>query len=157
MVCAFCAYNVSKRIKALPGVHPGSVNVDLKSGLVRFSARTPVDEEHVSVLLNDTGFSITALRIVESPADNTEDPETTRQLALQFDQAEAERYEQILEAIGTVAANTGGQLRIRAPSELELALLKPLLAGRKQAIQVAFDAASGPSVEVHLLFDTTGN
>ena len=156
MVCAFCAYNVSKRIEALPGVSPGSVVVNLDTGLVQFSAGTAVEEEQVSTVLNDTGFSITALRVTESGTKPTETPEPTQQLALRFDQTEAERFESVLDAIGTIAASTGGQLRIRAPSELEIALLKPLLAGRKQSTQVEFDATSGPSVEVYLLFAATG-
>ena len=44
MVCAYCAYNVSKQLKSLDGVVPDSVSVDLENGMVtlRSEKKEPV-------------------------------------------------------------------------------------------------------------------
>jgi cation transport ATPase len=41
MVCAFCAYSVSRNVAGLPGVDADSVDVDLENGEVTFSSSAP--------------------------------------------------------------------------------------------------------------------
>jgi len=62
MVCAFCAYNVSKNISALPGVNADSVNVDLKGGHVAFNSSQPVSEDKLSALFTKSGFTVSNLK-----------------------------------------------------------------------------------------------
>ena len=61
MVCAFCAYNVSKKISTLPGIISDSVNVDLKNKLVDFRATTEIKAVQLSPVFSETGFSLSGL------------------------------------------------------------------------------------------------
>ena len=42
MVCAYCAYNVSKQLKSLDGVIPESINVDLENDVVTLQSEKPL-------------------------------------------------------------------------------------------------------------------
>ena len=138
MVCAFCAYNVGKTIGALPGVDADSVTVDLDAKRAVFHARTPVDREVVSAAFADSGFTLSALNQIDSPAT----PGTTYQSAplidLDLDGADTERYESILETMGEFASTQRLRLVIEAPAAIEIDLLLPVLMGRDHAISVLF-------------------
>ena len=62
MVCAFCAYSVSKNISALPGVDADSVNVDLQGGNVVFQSSQTIDEFKLAALFSESGFTISNLK-----------------------------------------------------------------------------------------------
>ncbi len=50
MVCAYCAYNVSKQLKSLDGVVPDSVSVDLENVVVTLQS-----EKKLEKLINGAG------------------------------------------------------------------------------------------------------
>ena len=50
MVCAYCAYNVSKQLKILDGVVPDSVDVDLEKGRVKLRSRDKLRSGHAAPL-----------------------------------------------------------------------------------------------------------
>ncbi len=151
MVCAFCAYNVSKRLENAEGVLPGSVRVALETKQVRFDARAELPKSLIEQALADSGFTVKAIEW--KVHDGNED-------AVPYDQLEAKitlpvvalgspLTEQLLDALRTAAAGHG-RLVIQAPANQETALLKPLLAGRRAAIPVKFLATKTDTVSVAL-------
>ena len=51
MVCAFCAYNVSKQLKTLDGVVSDTVDVDLDKGTVTLQSEQELDKSQIADLL----------------------------------------------------------------------------------------------------------
>lgn len=151
MACAFCAYRVSRRIESLDDVRPGSAAVDLESGLVRFVGDKLIDKQRLSEVFDDTGFTLEGLQVFGAEIGEIHPIALATVLVLRLDDEQATRFQVVLEAIGSIAAADGCTLRIRAPTDLELPLLRPLLAGRKHAIRVEFIASEGPHIELELL------
>ncbi len=65
MACPYCAYGIEKKIKALNGVNPSSVEIKLNHGLVIFEADTqePMDQASFKTLINDAGFTLRQFQV----------------------------------------------------------------------------------------------
>ena len=138
MVCAFCAYNIGKTIGALPGVVADSVTVDLEAKSAVFHAETPVDRDAVSAAFADSGFTMSAMSQIDSPATPGTTYRSAPLIELDLDGADTERYESILETMGEFASTQRLRLVIEAPASIEIDLLLPVLMGRDHAISVLF-------------------
>jgi len=152
MVCAFCAYNVSKNISKLPGVDADSVNVDLKAGRVSFHSDKEVGEEKLSSLFVSSGFTISNLRVNEISRIESS-PAQTISIDMNFASDRINHFSGVIEAIGEIAASTPSRLVIRASAKQEDSLLKPLLMGRQQVIKIRFIPTKSGSIHLQL-FDT---
>ena len=137
MVCAFCVYSVGKNIRKLPGVIPDSVNVSLKDNLVTFNSKQKVSEKEVSALFNKSGFSISHLTVSKTSTDKLKFSKHAN-LDLNIDVFEINRFTSLLRTVGDIASKKPSLLRIKAPQGQEDTILKALLMGRKQVIQVYF-------------------
>ena len=149
MVCAFCAYNVSKKISRLPGVLADTVNVDLDNGGVSFASRNLVDRKQLEDTFSDSGFTLDNLRyrVLE---DAGPPPAAERVLSLSSSRDQVERLTPLLETLGELAANRPMRLHVRADAGLEDRLLKPLLMGRQQVIQTRFMPQAGEAILIEL-------
>ena len=150
MVCAFCAYNVSKKISQLPGIDAASVNVDLKSERVNFISSSPVEKATVSKVLADSGFRLVEFFKIASTDLNSVSFSSVPLLSLNFSANQIERLDPILEAIGGLAAMQTSRLTVQAPKASEIELLKPILAGRKSVIKVLFIPVEDNVIELKL-------
>jgi len=156
MVCAFCAYNVAKTIGALPGVEAESVHVDLKSKLVDFNATSPVEFARVSAVFSDSGFTLTKLEVVESPAVRSTSFKEAPVVVLDLESIDTAQFEAVLEALGAVASTQGMRLVIEAPEAVEIDLLMPILMGRKPAINVRFVPIESNSIHLKMFAASNG-
>ena len=150
MVCAFCAYNVSKKISQLPGIDAASVNVDLKSERVNFISSSPVEKATVSKVFADSGFRLVEFFKIASTDLNSVSFSSVPLLSLNFSANQIERLDPILEAIGGLAAMQTSRLTVQAPKASEIELLKPILAGRKSVIKVLFIPVEDNVIELKL-------
>ncbi|MBL4711268.1 MAG: heavy-metal-associated domain-containing protein [Gammaproteobacteria bacterium] len=150
MVCAFCAYSVSKNVSTLQGVEADSVTVDLYAGRVSFYSNKIVNEDKLISVFADSGFTISNLQVSEIEKSNINLSATEPVLVLTFDSTKTELYKSIIEAIGDVVASTSSQLLIMAPQVDEDTLLKPLLMGRQQVIRVRFVADESEKIRIQL-------
>jgi len=153
MVCAFCAYSVSKNISKLPGVDADSVDVDLKGGHVAFKSSEKVSEEKLAALFTDSGFSLSHLTVSET-LKNPVAVEPHAVLDLQLDVFKIDQLISVIEAIGNIAASNPSRLIINAPAAQEDTILKPLLMGRQQVIKVRFIPAGSDTMHLQL-FDVS--
>lgn len=151
MVCAFCAYSVSKQLESLDGVVPGSVDVDLEQGRVKVESAKELDKAQIADLLLHAGFELgkvtkSALSIPQHrrPVDEA----VFLQVTMNADQLNAGNFDLILEALGAIAVQRSGQISIVGPAELELAILKPVLMGRRTVIKVDYDRVKRPDQTV---------
>jgi copper chaperone CopZ len=152
MVCAFCAYNVSKNISAMPGVDADSIDVDLQGGFVAFSSSQAVSENKLAALFTDSGFTLSNLRSSESDKASGKSKNTKPVLVLEFDRTKIEAYNSALEAIGNIVTSIPSHLLIHAPEEDEKKLLQPILMGRQQVIKVRYIPEEVEMIRI-LLFD----
>lgn len=139
MVCAFCVYSVSKDIRKLPGVDADSVNVSLKNNSAEFSSSILVSEQKLSALFSQSAFKLSNLTVTKSAAKKSKKAKLAR-LDMKIDVFETELFTWVLQAVGDIAVKTPSRLVVEAPAEQEDAILKALLMGRKQVIQVRFKA-----------------
>ena len=74
MVCAFCAYNVSKQLKTLDGVIPDTV--DLDKGRVKLQSGNKLDRSQLADLLLTAGFELVTVNeaIALNPGGNGTKP-----------------------------------------------------------------------------------
>lgn len=150
MVCAFCAYNVSKNISTLPGVDGDSVDVDLKGGHVKFHSSQIVNEDKLAALFTNSGFTISNLKKTRSVEITSKPENSTPVLTLDMNRARAEQYSSVLEAVGNIAASSPSRLLIRAPAAEEDRLLKSVLVGRQQVIKVRFVPEESEMIRIQL-------
>jgi len=137
MVCAFCVYSVSKNIRKLPGVDADSVDVSLKNKSAIFSSSQKVSMKSLSKLFSQSGFKISHL-VVTKRAVKKSKQETQARLDLKIDVFETDQFTWVLQAIGDTAAKMPSRFIVEAPAEQEEIILKALLMGRKQVVQVRF-------------------
>ncbi len=151
MVCAFCAYSVSKNISKIPGVNNDSIDVDLKGGHVVFTSKQTVSEKKLTELFSDSGFSLSNITSTKiTPPTN---PATSSIiLDLKIDSFKADQFSQLIETLGNTVANRQASLLIRAPASQEETILKPLLMGRQQVVKVRFEATASDTIQI-LLYD----
>jgi mercuric ion binding protein len=154
MVCAFCAYSVSKNISALPGVDAGSVDVDLKDGHVMFNSSQTVHEDKLTALFASSGFTISNLKQTELNTTASKQKNTSPVLTINVNRAKLEHYSGVLEAVGEIAARAPSHLLIRAPAAEEDKLLKSVLMGRQQVIKVLFVPEESEMIRIQLFSDS---
>jgi len=150
MVCAFCVYNVSKNISALPGVDADSIDVDLVDGHVVFRSEQKVSEKILTDMFKKSGFTISNLTENKSSTDASNSVDAVSDLDLSFDIYKSEQFTTVIEAIGNIAASTPSRLLIEAPASFEETLLKPILMGRQQVIKVRFVPTDGENIRLQL-------
>ncbi len=139
MVCAFCVYSVSKKIRQLPGVDADSVNVSLKNKSAEFSSSNPVSEQNLTSLFSQSGFKLSNLTVTQSAVKKSKKAKIAR-LDMKIDVFETDQFTTVLKAIGDIAVKTPSRLVVEAPAEQEETVLKALLMGRKEVVQVRFQA-----------------
>jgi len=151
MVCAFCAYSVSKNIGSLPGVDAESVNVDLKTGRVGFKSNRQVSRQSLEAVFTESGFTLDKLSEIELPPTNGQSPQQLSLiLDVRLDSLDTDRFEAVFEAVGNIAAGSPSRLVIEAPGSLEGDLLKPVLMGRQQVMKVRFRPSDSRSIHLQL-------
>ncbi len=155
MVCAFCAYSVSKNVSQLSGVDADSVDVNLKGGYVTFDSSKKVAEEKLAGLFTDSGFSISHLTVSETSKKFVSSKKPTS-LDLQLAVFKIDQLSSVIEAIGNIAADNPSRLIIYAPGAQEEAILKPLLMGRQQVIRVRFIPTKSNTMHLQL-FEVADN
>jgi copper chaperone CopZ len=152
MVCAFCVYNVSKKIALLPEINPESVNVNLKSKVVNFRSSSKISFKKLASVFSDSGFKLVELSEVKKATLQISDYETKPVLNFRLDSTNIEEYESIFESIGIIAASTLGKLVIKAPESVEIAVLKPMIGGKQKIARVQYEP--GPKIEIKLYLRT---
>ena len=151
MVCAFCAYNVSKQLKTLDGVVPDSVDVDLDKGRVKLQSGNKLDRSQLADLLLTAGFKLGT--VTEAEALNVEprrqrDEAVFLSMTLRSDRLGEGQFDEVLEAIGAMAVQRSVRISVVGPEELELAILKPVLMGRRTVIEVEYQSTNRPDQAV---------
>jgi len=157
MVCAFCAYSVSRNVSGLPGVDADSVDVDLDKGKVTFSAFSRVSEEELVSVFSDAGFRVSGLREVDPGVATGNNDDYQLALELTINQNSLSALESVLESVGDLAAGNSSKMVLTAPSAYEEDLLKPILMGRRQVMKVSFVPAVDDAIQLQLFLAATGN
>lgn len=142
MVCAFCAYSVSRDLAGLPGVDADSIDVDLDDGKVTFRSAQPVSEGTLLSIFENTGYRISGLTEVDAGTLADSDVDYQLVLSLTISESNPSLFEAIFEAVGTLAAQNPSKMVLTAPAMYEDDLLKPILLGRRQVMKVRFVPAS---------------
>ncbi|HFC30583.1 MAG TPA: heavy-metal-associated domain-containing protein [Oceanospirillales bacterium] len=150
MVCAFCTYNVGKKIAEFEGVDAATVNLDLKSGEVGFVSSVAVEKSKLAQLFTETGFKLVALEEVKSSQLSELKFNDHALISLSFAANKLSEFEDILDALGALAASQATQLSLSAPKDMEIDILKPIIAGRQRAIKVKFDAVNTGEIQIKL-------
>ena len=156
-VCAFCAYNVSKRLKILDGVVPDSVRVDLDNGRVKLRSGKRLERSQLADLFLTAGFNLGA--VTEAAALNTEparrlDQAVFLSMTINSDRLVDGQFDEVLEAIGAMAVQRSGRILVVGLEELELAILKPVLMGRRTVIAVEYEPVNRPDQAVVVSLST---
>lgn len=151
MKCAFCAYNVSKQIESLDGVISRTVDVDLEQGTVKLRSEKTLDEMQLADLLLQAGFTLGA--VTEAVASATQSRQVSDEAAflsvtMNAHELSEGEFGAILEELGTIAVQRSGRISVAGPGELEAAILKPVLAGRKSVIKVDYEQVNWPDQAV---------
>ena len=151
MVCAFCAYNVSKQLMTLDGVLPDTVDVDLDKGRVKLQSGNKLDRSQLADLLLAAGFELGAVN--EANALNAEprrqrDEAAFLSMTISSDRLSDGQFDEVLEAIGAIAVQRSARISVVGPAEFELAVLKPVLMGRRTVIEIEYDRADRPDQAV---------
>jgi len=150
MVCAFCAYNVTKKIGRLPGVNVDSINVNLSSGEVAFSSSLLIKKETITKVFEESGFSLVAFNQMNNAKSDVTLYSEEPIIALKFSSTDIIQLDPVLDVIGSLAVTKPAKLSIKAPKASELDLIKPILAGRKSVIKVKFLPVENNVVELKL-------
>lgn len=157
MVCAFCAYNVTKHLRSVEGVVPTSIEVDLEAGRVVLRSESAQQKAVLAEPIEAAGFELVAMteKPLESSPPAGEPAKGTTLVSLEIDvQALTDGgMDALLEALGGVTAARSGRLTIAGPPALELPALQPLLMGRQTVIDVDYErlTPSADTVSVELV------
>jgi len=157
MVCAFCAYSVSRDLAGLPGVESDSVDVDLENGKVTFKSTEPVSKETLVSVFEDTGFRISALTELDAGSVASNDEDYQFVLSLTINDKNPSAFEAVFESVGNLAALNQSRMVLTAPAAYEETLLKPLLIGRRQAMKVSFVPGNDEVIQLQLFLVENGN
>ncbi len=145
MFCAYCAYNVSKQLKNLDGVIAESVDVDLENGVVTLQSEKILAKNRLAELVQSAGFQLGTVTETVLDAQGSRlrpDGPVVMRLTVNADQLADGKFDVMLEALGTIAAQRSARIAIEAPEELEVPILRPILAGRKTVIDVVYQPTS---------------
>jgi len=157
MVCAYCAYSVSKNIGSLADVTAESIDVDLKSGRVVFQSPKPITHDELKSAVTQAGFSLVGLIEVETAPKTSAAKASVPAVDMKLEGLAPAQYQPLLEAVGQLAAGNGSRVVLRAPQALEDDLLKPVLMGRQQAVKLRFVPSTTNTVHLQLFLASTGN
>ena len=151
MKCAFCAYNVSKQIESLDGVISRTVDVDLEQGTVKLRSEKTLDEMQLADLLLQAGFTLGA--VTEAVASATQSRQVSDEAAflsvtMNAHELSEGEFDAILDELGMITVQRSGRISVAGPGELEAAILKPVLAGRKSVIKVDYEQVNWPDQAV---------
>lgn len=149
--CAFCAYNVSKQLESLDGVIPQTVDVDLDRGIVILRSEKTLDETQLADLLLQAGFTLVAITeaaALTNQPRQASDEATFLSVTMNAHELSEGEFDAILEELGTIAVQRSGRISVTGPGELEVAILKPVLAGRKSVIKVDYERINRPDQTV---------
>ena len=142
MVCAFCAYNVAKQLESLDGVVSKSVDVDLDQGKVTLQSEKELDKSQIADLLLTAGFNLGAVNeaiVLSAELRRQSDEAAFLSMTISADRLSDGQFDEVLEAIGAIAVRRSGRISVIGPAELELAILKPVLMGRRTVVKVDYD------------------
>jgi len=142
MVCAFCAYSVSRDLAGLPGVDADLIEVDLDDGKVTFQSAEPVSEETLLSIFEKTGYRVSGLTEIDADTLVVNDVDYQLVLSLTIRESYPSKFEAIFESVGALAAQSRSKMVLTAPAMYEDDLLKPILLGRRQVIRIRFVPAS---------------
>lgn len=148
MVCAYCAYNASKHLGQIQGVAPASVRVDLSGGTVRLSSERELGREAVASALKAAGFRLADMAKTAREAAALDPGQRIAHLAFDVEAVRSGELNAVLESLGQAVTAQGGRIVLHGPTELETALLKPLLMGHKTAIPTRFEPWTQPEKQV---------
>ena len=93
-------------------------------------------KKNIITLVKKAGFSLTDFK--EAANFSLQKYKKSPIVSLKINSVDVKKYKAILGKIGDVAASGSAKLVIHAPSSIEIALLKPLIAGRQQVARVQF-------------------
>ena len=157
MVCAFCAYSVSRDLAGLPGVKSDSVDVDLENGKVTFRSSKLVSEETLMSVFEDTGFRISGLTEADASAVVNIDDDYQLVLSLTINDKNPSAFEAVLDSVGAMAAENPSRMVLKAPVRHEEDLLKPILMGRRQMMNLSFLPADDEAIQLQLFLAADRN
>jgi len=146
MACAFCVYKVRKSISQIPGVKAASVNIDLKSGVLNVRSSLAIDQKKIAGVITEAGFKLSEFK--ETKNFTLASYKKDSIVSLKLSSVDIKQYGAILEKVGDIAESGASKLVIRAPKSIEIALLKPLIAGRKKVARVEFIESKSDSIQL---------
>ncbi len=156
MVCAFCAYNVSKSISALEGVDADSVDIDLKNGRATFVASKPITQAQLGSVITKAGYNLVKLTELKAGPKESTRKTTVPAVDMNLNGLEPAQFQPLMEAFGDLAASQRqSRIVLDAPKSLEDALLKSLLLGRKQAMKLQFVPSATKTIRLRLFMAPT--
>ena len=150
MVCAFCTYNVSKKISTIPGVIDASVNVNLKSGAFSFLSTMAVKKTQISETISDSGFQLLSFSEVKPSQINSLVYSNKAKIQLEFAVSDISLFEEVLDEVGNIAIKTPSKIQITAPAATEIEILKPLIAGKQREIKIQFINNQNENIQIKL-------
>ena len=157
MVCAFCAYNVSKQISALEGVDAGSVDVDLKNGRATFVASKPITRSKLRSAITKAGYNLVKLTELKAGPKKSIQKATVLAVDMNLNGLKPAQFQPLMETFGDLAANhQQSRIVLNAPKSLEDTLLKSILLGRKRAMKLQFIPSATKTIRLRLFIVPTG-
>lgn len=151
MVCAFCAYSVSKQLRSAEGVIPGSIDVDLQNGRITLRSDTALQAADLSERIERAGFELEFVN--ETPTEQIAQPVSISgppivSITIGAGGIAQEELDSLLEMIGAYSSERGAHLKVAGPVDLEMRIMRPILMGRTPAMDVEFTAAETIRMEV---------
>lgn len=147
MVCAFCAYNVSKQLRSADGVAPDSILVDLENGTITLRSEKPLERARLTRLVETAGFALEAVTEI-APDSPLPAPRAKRaagiSLTLDADGLAEGEFDALLKMLGALVTQRSAGVTIVAPSQLEMRVLRPILMGHRPAMDVDFSVGIPP-------------
>jgi len=154
MVCAFCTYNVGKKIASIPGVIDASVNVNLKSGAFSLLSTMAVKKAQISETFSDSGFQLLSFSEVKPSQIDPMVYSNKAKIQLKFSVSDLSLLEKVLDEVGNIATKTPSKIQITAPAATEIEILKPLIAGKQREIKIQFINNENKNVQIKLFQKT---
>lgn len=151
MVCAFCAYNVSRQLQSLDAIEPRSIDVDLTDGMVRLRSRASLDEGILAERVTAAGFKLKSVSSSIAVPPSEPMRATNRlliRLELESDGLGRGDYDSLLGALGVLSVQRAAAVRVNGPAGSEMRILRPILMGRERRIDVEYAAAPEQSKSI---------
>ena len=155
MVCAFCAYNVSKQLRSADGVAPESIRVDLEKGTIALRSAKPLNRARLAALVEAAGFALEGVteKSPDPPRPARRAERAPISLTLDANKLDDGEFDALLQALGVLASQRSAGVTVVAPAQLEMRALRPILMGRTPAIPVDFSEESRPdTIRINVYF-----